>query len=368
MASGDSVAPLRFGNRRVARATRDALLRWYDDARRDLPWRRTRDPYAIWVSEAMLQQTRVETVIPYYRRFLARFPDVRALASADADAVYGLWAGLGYYSRARNLHAAARAVVEEFGGRLPGRAAELQSLPGIGRYTAGAIASIAFDQPEPVLDGNVARVLVRLLGIREDVKRGSVQRRLWAEAAELVAGPRPGDLNQALMELGAVVCTRRGARCSECPLRRRCDARRVGDVEQLPVKGEKKAPLRIEASAGWLLRNGRVLAVRRPPGELMGGLWELPGGERMRGEKPAAALRRALREGLSLEVSHLEGVGIVDHGFTHRSLRLHIFRCDTPRGRVRRRGFESHRWISPSGIAALPHGAATRKALALLSS
>jgi A/G-specific adenine glycosylase len=169
------------------------------------------------------------------------------------------------------------------------------------------------------------------------------------------------------MELGAIVCTARGARCSECPLRRRCDARRVGDVEQLPLKARKKAARRMEASAGWLVRNGRVLTVQRPPGELMGGLWELPGGERMQGEAPADALRRALREGLSLEVTRLERVGIVEHRFTHRSLRLHVFRCDTPRGRVRRQGYTSHRWTSPRGLAALPHGAATRKALTLVS-
>jgi A/G-specific adenine glycosylase len=361
------VTPLHFDNRRVARATRDALLRWYDRARRDLPWRSTRDPYAIWVSETMLQQTRVETVIPYYRRFLERFPDVQALASADADAVYGLWAGLGYYSRARNLHTAARSIVEEFGGRLPDEPRALQSLPGIGRYTAGAIASIAFDRPEPVVDGNVARVLVRLLGIREEVKRGPVQRRLWAEASVLVDGPRPGDLNQALMELGATVCTPRGARCSECPLRRRCDARGAGDVEQLPVRGRKGTPLILEASAGWLVRNGRVLTVRRPPGELMGGLWELPGGEHQNGEKPAEALRRALRERIGLEVNKLNGVGVVEHRFTHRALRLHVFHGDEPTGRVRRSGYEAHRWITPGGLATLPQGAATRKALALVS-
>ena len=210
------------GDRRRARAIHGSLLKWYDGARRDLPWRHSRDPYAIWISETMLQQTRVETVIPYYERFLERFPDVYALASADTDDVFGQWAGLGYYSRARNLQAAAQQVVDGFAGRLPDEAEALRTLPGIGRYTAGAVASIAFDRPEPLVDGNVARVLARLLGIREDIKQSAVVQRLWEEATALVQGPRPGDFNQSLMELGATVCTPRSPQCEACPLRRRC--------------------------------------------------------------------------------------------------------------------------------------------------
>ncbi len=345
---------------------RAALLRWYKRNRRDLPWRRTPDPYAIWISETMLQQTRVETVIPYYERFLERFPTVEALSSAETEDVYGLWAGLGYYSRARNLHAAARCIVDEWDGRLPEDADGLRSLPGVGRYTAGAVASIAFDRPEPIVDGNVARVLSRLHGIREDVKSKAVVDRLWEEAARLAVGPRPGDLNQALMELGATICTSRAPRCMACPIAIHCDANRRGDAEALPVRTPKTPPRAMEAAVAWIPRRGVVLAVRRPPGGLLGGLWELPGGEVGNGEKPAAALRRLLREGTGLEVGRARHLGCVKHGFTHRDLRLHVYRCERPTGRVRLNGFDAHKWLSPSRFDALAKGAATKKALGLI--
>jgi A/G-specific adenine glycosylase len=343
-----------------------ALLRWYDTHRRDLPWRRTRDPYAIWISETMLQQTRVETVIPYYERFLSRFPDVTSLASADLDDIYSVWAGLGYYSRARNLHAAARSVVADHAGQLPSDTQSLRSLKGIGRYTAGALASIAFDRPEPILDGNVARVLTRLRGIREDIGAKFVSESLWQEAAALADGPRPGALNQALMELGATVCMPRAPRCPECPLRSDCDARRAGDAESLPVKARARPPRPLEAVAAWLPRRGRVLAVKRTQKGLMTGLWELPGGEIAGACDPESGLRAQLAESLGLSVTRAEHVGEIDHLFSHRRLRLHVFRCSAPRGRLQRSDGAEHRWLPPQEIARLPHGAATRKALALL--
>ena len=348
------------------KAVRTRLLAWYRESRRDLPWRRTEDPYAIWISEAMLQQTRVETVIPYWERFLERFPDVEALAVADADDVLGAWAGLGYYSRARNLQKAARVVVDEHGGSLPDTAESLRELPGIGRYTAGAVASIAFDRPEPVVDGNVERVLARLLDIRDDVKKPAVKERFWQVAAELVRGPDPGDLNQALMELGATVCLPKAPRCGTCPLARSCAARAAGDPEALPVKSRAKPPRRYEAAAGLLVRRGRALAVRRPPKGLLGGLWDLPGGDLAPKERPEAGLLRSLAERVGLRVAAAQPIGMVDHVFTHRRLRLHVFRCEPPEGRVRLSGFDAHRWLSPRSLGGLPLGASTRKALALL--
>jgi A/G-specific adenine glycosylase len=315
----------------------------------------------------MLQQTRVETVVPYYERFLALFPDVEALARADADAVLGAWAGLGYYSRARNLQRAARKMLEEHGGRVPDDADALRSLPGVGRYTAGAVASIAFDRPEPVVDGNVARVLTRLLEIREDVRSPAVVRRLWDEAEQLARGPRPGELNQALMELGATLCTPRAPRCDACPVARHCAARRAGDPEALPVKAPPKPPRPLEAVAGLVVRRGRALAVRRPPRGLLGGLWELPGGELAARERPGAGILRALRERVGLQVPGARRLGAVEHVFTHRHLRLHVYRCDTPRGRVRLDGFDAHRWLPLESLAELPQGGAMRKALALLA-
>jgi A/G-specific adenine glycosylase len=348
-----------------AKAVRRRLLSWYDANRRDLPWRRTGDPYAIWISESMLQQTRVETVIPYYERFLARFPDPRALADAELEEVLELWTGLGYYSRARNLHRAARVLVRDHDGALPGDAESLRTLPGVGRYTAGAVASIAFDRPEPVVDGNVARVLARLHAIEEDVGASATIRRLWKEAAELAAGPRPGDLNQALMELGATVCTPRRPRCPICPLARRCAAFREGDPEALPVKAKKSPPRPVRAVAGFVARRGRWLAVQRPTEGLLGGLWELPGGEPLPGEEPSTAMVRTLRERTGLAIPGVDALGDVDHVFTHLRLTLHVFRCKPPAGRVRLSGFEDHRWLSPDDFAALPQGGATRKALAL---
>ncbi len=348
------------------KTVRSRLLAWYRKNRRDLPWRRTDDPYAIWISEAMLQQTRVETVIPYWERFLERFPDVGTLASADADDVLGAWAGLGYYSRARNLQKAAKVVVEQHGGELPDTAEGLRELPGIGRYTAGAVASIAFDRPEPVVDGNVERVLARLLDLREDVRKPAVKERFWEVAGELARGRHPGDLNQALMELGATVCLPKRPRCDACPLTASCAGRAAGDPETLPVKSPAKPPRRIQAVAGLLVRRGRALAVRRPPKGLLGGLWELPGGDLAPKEDPAAGLRRSLAERVGLRVAEIHPLGAIDHVFTHRRLRLHVFRCETPEGRVRLSGFDAHRWLAPRNLGGLPQGAATKKALELL--
>ena len=347
---------------------RKRLLDWYSANKRAMPWRETRDPYAIWISEAMLQQTRVETVVPYWERFLTLFPDVHALATADMDDVLGAWAGLGYYSRARNLQAAARLVDENYGGRLPDDAEALQTLPGIGRYTAGAVASIAFDRPEPVLDGNVKRVLTRLLGIREDIGQPAVVERLWKEAGVLVQGPHPGDLNQALMELGATVCTPRAPNCDRCPVSQFCDAQAEGDADSLPIKARKKPARRVEAVTALISRRGKALAVRRPLHGLLGGLWDLPGGDLFPGEMPRAGLTRALRERAGLEISRASAVGAVEHVFTHRILTLHVYRASTSTDRIRLDGFTGHKWLSPRAISSLPHATVTAKVLELLLS
>jgi A/G-specific adenine glycosylase len=348
-----------------ARRLRAKLLDWYDAGCRDLPWRRSRDPYAIWISETMLQQTRVDTVVPYYERFLERFPDLESLADADEDSVYSLWAGLGYYSRARNLHSAARMVVDELGGQLPDDPDALRKLPGIGRYTAGAIASIAFDRPEPVVDGNVTRVLCRLLGIRESVAESAISSRLWREAGALARGPRPGALNQAPMELGALVCTPAAPGCPSCPLRRSCAAHRSGDAEALPVKPAKAAPRSVRAVALWLERGGLALAVRRESGGLLGGLWELPGRELSARDTPARAVEQLLAE-LAASRPRLRPAGRLKHVFTHRNLVLHVYRADCESARIRRGLFAQHRWLSAAAFGELACATLTRKALRLL--
>jgi len=348
------------------RAVRRALLSWYRKTRRDLPWRRTRDPYAIWVSETMLQQTRVETAVPYYERFLERFPDLHSLATATTDDVLGEWAGLGYYGRARNLQTAACQVIEEWGGELPDDVDGLSSLRGVGRYTAGAVASIAFDRPAPVVDGNVARVLTRLLEIREDVRSAPVVKRLWQEAEALARGKSPGDLNQALMELGATVCTPRSPRCEVCPIAAHCRARESGDPEAIPVKRPRPKPKRLEAAAAFLVRRGKALAVRRPPEGLLGGLWELPGGELHARESPEKGLVRSMHERVGLTLTGTEKLGTIRHVFTHRVLHLHVYRARGAKGRVRLAGFDAHRWLPPALLAELPQGASMGKALRLV--
>jgi A/G-specific adenine glycosylase len=255
------------------------IVHWFTEHRRDLPWRRTSDPYAIWVSEVMLQQTRIAVVWPYFERWMKRFPSAADLAAAPLDDVLAAWSGLGYYSRARNLHRGAREVVARFGGRVPGTAAELTSLPGVGRYTAGAIASIGFGRREPLVDGNVARVLARLFAIEGDIKGAATARRLWQLAGELVPEERPGDFNQGLMELGQEVCTPSAPRCDACPVADLCAARASGRAAELPVIGKRvpdgDKPL-LASLAVWLERGGRLLLARRRPRGLFGGLWELP--------------------------------------------------------------------------------------------
>jgi A/G-specific adenine glycosylase len=275
-------------------------------------------------------------------------------------------AGLGYYGRARNLQAAARQVVEDWGGELPDDVEELRSLKGVGRYTAGAVASIAFDRPAPAVDGNVARVLTRLLGIREDAGSAPVMRRLWEEAEVLARGRSPGDLNQALMELGATVCLPRSPRCELCPIAARCRARQDGDPEAIPVRRPKAEPKRLVAAAAFLVRRGKALAVRRPPRGLLGGLWELPGGELRGRESPEEALARSLRERVGLTLNGAEKLGTVRHAFTHRTLQLHVYRARGAVGRVRLAGFDAHRWLRPDRLAELPQSAVMGKALRLV--
>lgn len=346
---------------------RGILLRWYRKHRRDLPWRRVRDPYAIWISETMLQQTRVETVIPYYERFLAAFPNVYALADAEIDTVLELWSGLGYYTRARNLHNAAKCIATQFGGELPDRADTLRTLPGIGPYTAGAIASIAFDRPEPLVDGNVARVLTRYLAIREELSSRATTQKLWSVASELVRGETPGDLNQALMEFGSLVCTPRAPHCKTCPLQKTCVAFQTGNPETFPVKSKRNTTTPLCAAAVLLERSGKYLIVRREATGLLGGLWEFPGSLLTASKTTASAIQVILQESiarsLGLEIRDLASLGTVKHLFSHRDLTLHVFRAKIASGRVRRYGYVEHRWATRRELVDLAQSRLFRKVL-----
>ena len=344
---------------RIARA----LVGWYRSVRRDLPWRRTRDPYAVWVSEVMLQQTRVPVVVPYWQRWMARFPSAAALAGAPLDDVLAVWSGLGYYGRARNLHRGAREVVARYGGRLPDTAAELRSLPGIGRYTAGAIASIAFDRREPLVDGNVARVLARLFAVEEDVKSAAGQKRLWQLAADLVPDQAPGDFNQALMELGATLCAPAAPRCAACPLAASCRAHQEGRTGELPRMPERRRdsdkPL-LAATAAWVERGGRLLLARRVAGGLFGGLWELP-----QAPDPEALAVALAQLGLAWRPPPLP-VHRHRQVLSHRRLALEVFAAPAT-GRLagtRRVGpYERAAWHPRGSLEALGLAAASRAIL-----
>lgn len=340
--------------RRPVRRIRSPLLAWYRGHRRDLPWRRTSDPWAIWVAEVMLQQTRVETVIPYYGEFLERFPTPAALAAATEEQVLAAWSGLGYYRRARALHAGARSVMERHGGRVPRGAAELLALPGVGRYTAGAIGSIAFDRPEPVLDGNVRRVLCRL----EALDGRGMDRRLWDLASSLARGRDPGRLNQALMELGALVCTPRRPRCTLCPVRKLCCAFSCGRPESLPVPRRRRPTEHVRVAVAWVHSRGRALLERPGPGSPLRGHWDLPAVEVGAAEDGATAVKQKLRQ-LGLDVVVGETLALLRHAILHRDLRLEIFDCRLRRGRVARR--TDVQWFDPSIPAETAVSGATRK-------
>lgn len=304
-----------------------ALLAWYDTHKADLPWRGA-DAYRVWLSEIMLQQTQIDTVIPYYKRFLESYPTVEALAHADLDSVLKLWEGLGYYSRARNLHKAARMIVDEFDGHFPSDLAGLLRLPGVGPYTAGAVGSIAFGLQAPVVDGNVIRVFSRLFDIAEDVTQTSTKNHLWEIAEQLVPAERAGDYNQALMELGQKICSKHNPLCADCPVQAHCAAFANGTQAERPVKKKKAATPHYDVAAG-IVRDaeGRILIAQRPLDGLLGGLWEFPGGKQEADETLPECLQRELREELAIEVEVGTLFVQVKHAFTHFKITLHAFDC-----------------------------------------
>jgi A/G-specific adenine glycosylase len=309
-----------------------ALRAWYRRHRRPLPWRGIRDPYPIWVSEVMAQQTRIATVQPYYAAFLRRFPSLRSLARAKRDQVLAAWSGLGYYRRARHLHDAARLVVREHSGRIPDDPEAFGRLPGVGRYTTGAVLSIVFDRPLPVLDGNVARVLSRLHALRASIRDPRGARRLWTLAGTLVPMRNPGDWNQALMELGATVCTPSGPDCAACPVRKWCRALATGRVGAFPPVVARRAVEKVRRAVVLIERRGRVLMVRRS-GPLLDGLWEPPGVELRDGQVAGPALQRELRQlGLSAIIQPTKRT--VRHTITHRAIAVEVWRGSAT-GRLR---------------------------------
>ncbi|HAY85305.1 MAG TPA: A/G-specific adenine glycosylase [Chloroflexi bacterium] len=333
------------------------LLRWYHQHQRSFPWREDPDPYPVWISEIMAQQTRLETMLPYFQRWMARFPSIAALAEASQQEVLNMWEGLGYYSRARNLHRAAKTIMESFNGQLPATRSELETLPGIGRYTAGAIASIAFGQDEAVVDGNVKRVYARLFQISDPINTPAVENRIWALAESQLPHGQAGDYNQALMDLGATICLPRQPLCQRCPLSGECQAFQNNLTAELPVKKQTpSSPHHTVTAAVLHAQNGQVLIAQRPQEALLGSLWEFPGGKRENGESLKACLKREILEELQCTIKIGEKLGIFKHAYTHFKVTLHAYHCELVSDSISPQYHQEVRWVNISDLGEYPMG------------
>lgn len=337
------------------------LLEWYDRHARRLPWRDEPTPYRVWISEIMLQQTQVRTVLPYFERWMKRFPTLQDLAAASEQEVLQTWEGLGYYSRARHLLQAARIVSSQYNGQLPSRREQLEDLPGIGRYTAGAIASIAFGQDEAALDGNIRRVLARLLNVAIPAHSPEGEKALWALARETLPPGRAGDYNQALMDLGSSICVPHAPACLICPLADLCAAREMGVQEERPVLKAKSAIPHYIVTAAVIHRDGQVLIAHRPEKGLLGGMWEFPGGKIEPGETLPECLRREIREELGVEIQVEEAFGVYQHGYTHFKVTLHAFCCSLTDGEPQALEASEIRWTVPDELQNFPMGKIDRQ-------
>jgi A/G-specific adenine glycosylase len=353
-------------DKKTITAIRTNLLVWYRKNQRELPWRQTADSYYIWVSEVMLQQTQVNTVLPYYRKFLNHFPNVKRLAKADLQSVLKIWEGMGYYARARNLHRAARMIVTEFSAKIPANWEDIKKLPGVGDYIAAAVLSIAFNQPYAVIDGNVKRVLARLFHIEAPVNKSSAFKTFNDAATKLLDNKNPGAFNQAIMELGAIVCKPKKPECGRCPLQTECLVYRSGMVEKFPRR-LKSAPLPIyHIAVGVVAKKNHVLITQRKPDGLLGGLWEFPGGKIRKDEDPERACIREIKEEVNLTVAIDSYVTRVKHAYTHFKIIVDVFCCRFVTGRIKLNGPVDHRWIKLNQIDQFPFPKANHKFIPLL--
>lgn len=336
------------------------LLAWYRQHGRVLPWRGLSDPYAIWVAEIMLQQTRVENVISYFEKWMRLFPSIKHLAAASEQEVLNAWEGLGYYSRARNLHRAARIVEEQHSGALPRELSALRALPGIGRYTAGAIASTVFNKDEPILDGNLKRVFARLFHVLEPVDSTEGEKILWELSAKYLPKGQAGDYNQALMDLGATVCTPKNPRCTLCPVENICQSRADGVQDQLPKRLPKKDVPRYVHAAGVISNGDSVLLAKRPPKGLLGGMWEFPNG-RVAGD-PFEELEPVLETEYRLRVQTGEALGVINHAYTHFRVVVHAFHCKL----ISSPEQDNTKWVKLSNLEDYPMGKVDRTIAGML--
>ncbi|MBI4208337.1 MAG: A/G-specific adenine glycosylase [Deltaproteobacteria bacterium] len=353
-------------NNLVALKIRKGLIQWYRKHRRDLPWRQNKDPYRIWLSEVMLQQTQVDTVIPYYHRFLKRFPTVQSLAKAPLDDLLARWSGLGYYSRARSLHRAAQIVVNEKKGEWPSDLEGWMRLPGIGRYTAGAILSIAFEKRVPILDGNVMRVLCRLFALDGDPRAEPLNSRLWKLAEEILPRKNLGDFNQSLMELGAMVCTPVSPQCLLCPCRSLCKAFASGDVERFPRPKKQASTLHVQMAAAAVRMNGKFFLQKRREGEVLGGLWEFPVVEFKGRKNLESQLQKELSQKFLGPFLSSQHRGAVQHSIMNRRLKVDVYEFDWPMGRVAESN-EGSQWFELKDLKKIPISSLHRKIAQVVS-
>ena len=345
------------------------LLGWFNKYQRPLPWRKHYRPYDVWVSEIMLQQTQMDTVLPYFERWMEAFPTLRSLAESDEKKVLKLWQGLGYYSRARNIHGSAKEIVEKHGGEFPSDFETILSLKGVGRYTAGAIASIAFNQDKPIVDGNVLRVLSRLYAVRRPIDVEKNKAFFWEKQEKLIPKGEARYFNQALMELGALVCTSQNPACALCPLRSFCKAAKAGDPENYPFRARRKKSVKIEASALVLKSGGKYLIRLRPLGKIMGGLWEFPEWKLSKNKPLETGVVRKKTERLATkefgkELKALEPLGVIRRNYTHHLETLHVFSADAGERTAKDNGWKTA-WASKKEFAKYPFSSAHAKIAAL---
>jgi A/G-specific adenine glycosylase len=345
------------------------ILSWYAQNKRDLPWRDTANPYFIWVSEIMLQQTQVETVIPFYQHFLSTFPTVESLAQAPLQEVLKAWENMGYYARARHLHAAAKEITGRMGGKIPSTYEKLVDLPGIGSYTACAILSFAFGERRPAVDGNTRRVVCRLFAIQDLVEHSGTKQKIQELATDMISSVDPAEFNHAVMDLGATVCTPRKPSCVVCPAQDVCLAFEQGMQEVLPVTRKKRpVPHKHMTAAVIADAKGRLLIVQRPNSGLLGGLWKFPGGFKGPEETLEAGLRKRVREGLGIRVEVQEALASVEHAYTHFRITLQAFWCQWRSGKPKALDCQAYQWVRPNHLADYPFSKADRKIIAQLVS
>ncbi|MFW6325184.1 MAG: A/G-specific adenine glycosylase [Desulfovermiculus sp.] len=345
------------------------LLAWFSQSCRDLPWRQNPTPYRVWISEVMLQQTQVDRVVPYFLHWMEIFPHIQAVAEADQERVLKAWEGLGYYTRAKNIQAAAQKICVECNGVFPSDMSLLRALPGIGPYTAAAIASLAFNQPVPAVDANVQRVMARILNEDGPIKSALPQKTIRKAVTGLISDGDPRSMNQALMELGALVCTPRSPACASCPVKEQCQSLAAEVVHLRPVMPDQKPSIALQVAAGVLLDNERILIQKRPPHGLMANLWEFPGGKLQAGESPEQALVREFREELELEIRVLDKITVIKHSYTRFRVTLHVYWCTlaSPGQEPVLHAASDFRWTLPEELDQYPFPAADCKLIQMLS-